>query len=206
MLDDEYRGEGCIVVDTSIETSRLTLRPWSEEDIEPLTRGLNDLKLAKWLAFVPHPYATSDAQNWIKRCQEIASASPPTAYEFAVELRPERWVIGGVSLNKIDRKAGTAGGGIWIANDYQGRGYGREAFEAKIRFAFDQLGLTKLINGYFDGNESSWAMQRKLGYRRVAEVPSRCMADGRQTIEHVTTLLRSDWESREDPRSNRAWS
>jgi hypothetical protein len=60
------------------------------------------------------------------------------------------------------------------------------------------LGLTRLINGYFDGNEESWAMQRKLGYRPVAEVSSRCMADGRQTIEHVTTLLRSDWESRED--------
>jgi RimJ/RimL family protein N-acetyltransferase len=104
--------------------------------------------------------------------------------------------IGGVSLNKIDREAGTAGGGIWIASRYQGRGYGREAFEAKIRFAFRELGLTKLVNGYFDGNDNSWAMQRKLGYRRVGEVASRCLADGRQTVEHVTMLLRSDWEDR----------
>jgi RimJ/RimL family protein N-acetyltransferase len=186
-------------VDVKIETSRLTLRPWGEEDIEQLTLGLNDLELAKWLAFVPHPYSTSDAKNWIKRCQEISNAGiRPMAYEFAVELRAERRVIGGVSLNKIDWKAGTGGGGIWIANQYQGRGYGREAFAAKIRFAFRELGLTKLVNGYFDGNENSWAMQRKLGYRRVAEVTNRCMADGRQTIEHVTTLLRSDWEDRED--------
>lgn len=183
----------------TIETPRLTLRPWGEEDIEPLTRGLNDLTLAKWLAFVPHPYSTSDAQNWIRRCREIATAGTrPTAYEFAVELRPERTVIGGVSLNKIDWQAGTGGGGIWIANPYQGHGYGREAFEAKIRFAFRELGLTKLVNGYLDGNENSWAMQRKLGYRRVAEVARSCMADGRQTIEHVTTLLRNDWEARED--------
>jgi RimJ/RimL family protein N-acetyltransferase len=186
-------------VDIKIETSRLILRPWGEEDIEQLTLGLNDLELAKWLAFVPHPYSTSDAKNWIERCQEISNASGrPVAYEFAVELKPARIVIGGVSLNKIDWKAGTAGGGIWIANHYQGRGYGREAFEAKIRFAFRELGLTKLVNGYFDGNENSSAMQRKLGYRRVAEVTSHCMADGRQTIEHVTTLLRSDWEDRED--------
>jgi len=192
-------------VDVKIETSRLTLRPWSEDDIEQLTLGLNDLKLAKWLAFVPHPYSTSHARNWIKRCQEISNAGiRPVAYEFAVELKPERLVIGGVSLNKIDWKAGTGGGGIWIANHYQGRGYGREAFEAKIRFAFCELGLTKLVNGYFDGNENSWAMQRKLGYRRVAEVASRCMADGRQTIEHVTTLLRRDWEDREDLQSNQA--
>lgn len=188
-----------------IETSRLTLRPWGDHDVEPLTRGLNDLAVARWLAFVPHPYSAAHARDWIKRCQEISSASvQPSAYEFAIELRSQRLVIGGVSLGKIDRKAGTGGGGIWIASDYQGRGYGREAFEAKIRFAFRELGLTKLINGYFDGNEVSWAMQRELGYQRVSEVASRCMADGRRTIEHVTTLLRGDWEDREARTSNRA--
>ncbi|WP_077960947.1 GNAT family N-acetyltransferase [Ensifer adhaerens] len=178
-----------------IETPRLILRPWSEKDIEHLTLGLNDFELAKWLAFVPHPYSTSHAEDWVSRCREISNASTrPAAYEFAVELRSERLLIGGVSLNKIDWQAGTGGGGIWIANLYQGRGYGREAFAAKIRFAFRDLGLTMLVNGYFNGNEKSWAMQRKLGYRRVAEVASRCMADGRQTIEHVTTLRRSDWD------------
>lgn len=189
------RHGGRNVVGIKIETSRLNLRPWDEQDIEQLTLGLNDLELAKWLAFVPHPYSTSHAKDWIRRCREISNANVrPTAYEFAIELSSERTVIGGVSLNKIDWKAATGGGGIWIASAYQGRGYGREAFEAKIRFAFCELGLTKLINGYFDGNDRSWAMQRSLGYRRVAAVASRCMADGRQTIEHVTTLLRGDWK------------
>ena len=192
-------------MEITIETSRLTLRSWREEDIEQLALGLNDLELARWLAFVPHPYTTSHAESWIERCQQISSASTrPVAFEFAIELRSERLAIGGVSLNKIDWKAGTGGGGIWIAKAYQGRGYGREAFEAKVRFAFRDLGLEKLVNGYFDGNENSWAMQRKLGYRRVGEVASRSMADGRQTIEHVTMLLRSDWEDRDGKAPNEA--
>lgn len=186
-------------MDIRIETSRLVLRPWSEADIEQLALGLNDIGVAKWLAFVPHPYSASHAKDWVRRCREMASAgAQPTAYEFAIELRCEQRVIGGISLNKIDRAAGTGGGGIWIANGYQGRGLGREAFRAKIRFAFRDLGLTKLVNGYFDGNASSWAMQRKLDYRPAGEVASRCLADGRPTIEHVTTLLRSDWRDRED--------
>ncbi|MFD2262829.1 GNAT family N-acetyltransferase [Lacibacterium aquatile] len=181
-----------------IETSRLILRPWAEGDIDPLVQGLNDLALAKWLAFVPHPYRVSDAENWIKRCRNLSSASrSPTEYEFAVVHKTTHRLIGGVNLNKIDREAGAAGGGIWIAAPYQGQGCGREAFAAKIRFAFDELRLTKLINGYFDGNDRSWAMQQSLGYRRVGKVASRCLADGRQTIEHVTALLRSDWEERE---------
>jgi ribosomal-protein-alanine N-acetyltransferase len=192
-------------VDISLETPRLGLRPWGDDDIEQLAVGLNDLRLAKWLAFVPHPYSTSHARDWVERCRAMSSGTVrPVAYEFAIELKPQRLVIGGVSLNKIDWEAGTGGGGIWIAAPYQGHGYGREAFEAKIRFAFRDLGLTKLVNGYFDGNERSWAMQRQLGYRRIAEVASRCMADGRQTIEHVTRLLRSDWDAREDRTSDRA--
>ena len=68
-----------------IETARLTLRPWSEQDIEQLTLGLNDIETAKWLAFVPHLYTTAHAQSWIDRCREISNASgQPTADEFAV--------------------------------------------------------------------------------------------------------------------------
>lgn len=186
-------------MDIRIETPRLTLRPWGDEDVNQLARSLNDLKVARWLAFVPHPYSTADASNWVARCRAIPTANGrPTAYEFAIELKAERQLIGGVSLNKIDWRAGTAGGGIWLAEGHQGHGYGREAFEAKIRFAFSELGLTKLVNGYFDGNQASWAMQRKLGYRPAGEVASRCMADGRQTTEHMTTLLRSDWEALHD--------
>ncbi len=186
-------------MDVRIETPRLTLRPWDDEDVDQLARGLNDLDVARWLAFVPHPYSTQDAARWISRCREIPAANgQPTAYEFAIELNSERRLIGGISLNKVDRQAGTAGGGIWLARGHQGRGYGREAFESKIRFAFRDLGLKKLVNGYFDGNEASWSMQRRLGYRPAGEVPVRCMADGRQTIERVTTLARGDWEARDD--------
>ncbi|MEJ8571643.1 GNAT family protein [Microbaculum marinum] len=181
-------------MDIRIATPRLVLRAWDEKDAEQLTLGLNDLEVARWMAFVPHPYTRKDAESWITRCREISRDDiRPAAYEFAVELESDRAVIGGVSLNRIDREAGTGGGGIWIARAWQGHGYGREAFSAKIRFAFRDLGLTKLVNGYFEGNDRSWAMQRSLGYRRVAEVGSRCMADGRQTVEHVTALLRSDW-------------
>lgn len=181
-----------------IQTQRLTLRPWGCEDIEQLTLGLNDLRVARWLAFVPHPYTRSDAEAWIARCRGLpASDIRPSAYEFAIELKTENVVIGGVSLNKVDWSGRTAGGGIWIASSHQGGGFGREAFEAKIEFAFGDLGLTSLVNGYFDGNDASWVMQWKLGYRHVADVVSHCLADGRQTVEHVTRLLHEDWKARE---------
>lgn len=183
-------------MDPRLETPRLVLRPWSEQDVEQLTLGLNDLNVARWLAFVPHPYLTSHAKEWIARCMKSAARPHPIAYEFAVELKSKRCVIGGVSLNKIDWTLGSAGGGLWLASEFHRHGYGREAFAEKIRFAFRDLRLTKLVNGFLDGNEASWQMQRRLGYRLTAQAGRRCMADGRLTVEHVTTLLRSDWDKR----------
>ena len=181
---------------------------------------MNHLEVAKrWLAFDPSPHITGfvarqkSGSRDVRRFSSASISKAGCVRKFAVELKPERLLIGGVSLNKIDWKLGTGGGGnSAIANQHQGRGYGREAVRGKnssVRTSFAELISqaffeSKLVNGYFDGNENSWAMQRKLGYRRVAEVTSRCMADGRQTIEHVTTLLRSDWEDREGQTSNRA--
>lgn len=124
----------------TIQTPRLILRPWNEKHIERLVLGLNDFDLAKWMALVPHPYSISDAHNWITRCRGIArTGTRPTAYEFAVELKANGLLIGGVSLNKIDWEMKMGGGGIWIAGNHQGHGYGTEAFQAKIAFAFHDL-------------------------------------------------------------------
>jgi ribosomal-protein-alanine N-acetyltransferase len=148
-----------------LETERLILRNWAATDVPDLIEGLNDLDVAKWLAFVPHPYTRQDAERWIQHCEKNAGSGPdPTGYELAIELESEGKVIGGVSLNQVSRFHGTAGGGIWLNSRYQGYGYGSEAFGEKIRFAFEDLGLRRLENGFFKGNAASQAMQQRFGY------------------------------------------
>ncbi|OQW55948.1 MAG: hypothetical protein A4S14_11215 [Proteobacteria bacterium SG_bin9] len=183
-------------METVLETKALILRPWTSEDIDQLVDGLNDVNVAEWLAFVPHPYARSDALKWIEHCQRLSpDDGAQGAYEFAIERKADRIVIGGVSLNSIDKERGSAGGGIWINAAYHRRGYGREAFGERIRFAFDTLRLRELHNGYFPGNEPSWDLQKRFGYKRTAEEPRRrrCLADGSWRDEILTSLSREDW-------------
>ncbi len=102
-------------METTLETESLILRPWRLEDIEQLVEGLNNMEVARWLAFVAHPYLRSDGLRWIEHCQRLSpdeGASPD--YEFAIERKVGRDVIGGVSLNNIDASQGSAGGGMWI--------------------------------------------------------------------------------------------
>lgn len=179
---------------TILETEALILRPWKSGDIDQLVDGLNNIEVAKWLAFVRHPYSPADALKWIEHCQRL-SAETQRDYEFAIEHKADRAMIGGVSLNNIDIQSGRAGGGIWINAAYHRRGYGRQAFGARIRFAFDTLGLRELRNGYFIGNEPSWDLQKRFGYRLTGEEPRRrkCLADGSWKDEVLTSLSKEDW-------------
>lgn len=182
-------------METVLETRALILRPWTYEDIDQLVDGLNDVNVAQWLAFVPHPYARLDGLRWIEHCRRLSSESAQDGYEFAIAQKANRAVVGGVSLNSIDKERGSAGGGIWINAAYHRRGYGREAFGERIRFAFDTLRLHELHNGYFLGNEPSWDLQKRFGYKRTAEEPRRrrCLADGSWRDEILTSLTREDW-------------
>lgn len=165
-------------------------------DVEDLVEGLDNLSVTKWLAFVPHPYTRKDAKMWIRFCIKNAQAGTNRrSYEFAIELKSEGKVIGGVSLNKISTFHGTAGGGIWLNSKYQANGYGREAFGEKIRFAFEELKLRRLENGFFKRNRSSLNMQKGFGYKieGLKRKAFRCMADGKLKDELITALLKEEW-------------
>lgn len=179
-----------------LETNRLVLRDWDLNDIDDLVEGLNDIDVSKWLAFVPHPYTIADAEKWIHYCHKNAAIGQHRSfYHLAIELKSEKKVIGGISLDNINKYQGTAGGGIWLNVRYHGLGYGTEAFGKRIEFAFDELKLRRLENGYFKENNSSFNLQAKFGYkleglRRKAFIS---MATGEIMDEYVTGLLKEEW-------------
>ncbi len=183
-----------------LETKRLILREWNKKDVDDLVEGLNDLEVTKWLAFVPYPYTKKDAERWVAHCRENAQKGKEReAYEFAIVLKFERKVIGGASLDKINKSQGTAGGGIWLNSKYHGKGYGSEAFNARIKFAFNTLKLRRIENGFFKGNDHSFKMQKKLGYKieGLRRKAFRCMADGKIKDEYIAGLLKEEWKKME---------
>ena len=180
-----------------LETRRLILREWNKKDVNDLVEGLNNLKVTKWLAFVPYPYTKKDAEEWIKFCIKSAKKGKNRdSYEFAIELKSEKKIIGGTTLNKINKFQETAWGGIWINANYHGHGYGTEAFGERLKFAFNKLKLRRLENGFLKGNPSSFKMQKRFGYRieGMRRKAFKCMADGKIKDEYITGLLRKDWK------------
>lgn len=172
-----------------IETERLILRQYRLEDVNDVVEGLNNINVTKWLAGTPCPYTTKDAEYFINK------SINEKLYNFAIVLKSENKVIGGTQLTNIDMHNGTAGGGIWISEKYWGHGYGTEAFGARIKYAFEVLGLRRLENGYFKENEKSHKMQLRFGYKDEGVRRQKFVSRGSGKIEdeYITGLLKDEW-------------
>ena len=176
-----------------IESKRLVLRSWKEEDYNDLFEGLNNLNVSKWLAGVPYPYTVKHAEGFIWYANRVADESKDIM--LAIVLKENNKVIGGTSIESINRKDGTAGGGIWLNEKYQKNRYGTEAFSARIKYAFEVLGLRRMENGYFPGNTGSQKMQQKLGYQEegIRRKKFLCLATHTYMDECITGLLKEEF-------------
>ncbi len=175
-----------------IEGKRIVLRSWKDEDVSDLVEGLNNINVSKWMASVPFPYTEDDAKAFINYTKENDESKKMS---LAIVLKENNKVIGGTEITNIDRRNGTAGGGIWLNEAYQKKGYGTEAFATRIKYAFETLGLRRIENGYYPGNEKSMKMQEKLGYKYEGTRRKKffCMATGEYMDECVTGLLKEEF-------------
>ena len=176
-----------------INSKRIILRDWKDEDIIDLQNGLNNINVSKWLASVPYPYTKQDAESFIAFSKQVGENLKNIM--LAIVLKENNKVIGGTSIENINTKDGTAGGGIWINEKYQKNGYGIEAFSTRAKYCFEKLNLRRLENGYFTGNEKSKNMQHKLGNKdeRIRRKKYLCLATKEYVDEHVTGLLKEDF-------------
>ena len=176
-----------------INGKRIILRSWKNEDVESLVEGLNNINVSKWLAAVPYPYTKKDAEEFIAYAKQLEQNA--SEIKLAIVLKENNKVIGGTTIQNINKKDGTCTGGIWLNEQYQKNGYGTEAFSIRAEYCFEMLGLRRLENGYFAGNEKSRKMQEKLGYKNegIRRKKYLCLATNEYIDECITGLLKEDF-------------
>jgi RimJ/RimL family protein N-acetyltransferase len=184
------------MIKMKLKTKRLILREWSKKDTDDLVEGLNNLKISRWLAPVPYPYTKKDAIEWINNCINESKKRKDRNYHFAIELKNEKKVIGGIGTYEINKFNGLAHIGFWINEKYHKEGYGTEALDAELKFIFNRLKLRRIETGFLRGNIRSLNLQKKFGFKieGVRRKRFKCMADGKLKDEFISGLLREDWK------------
>jgi RimJ/RimL family protein N-acetyltransferase len=176
-----------------IETPRLLLRDWREEDFEPYIRHTNTPAVMRWLGGVMTPDEARETLD-----ERIMRWQRERGFTFwVVERRQDGEVLGFCGLKLADGEGCSFAGEIEIGwrlrEDAWGQGYAKEAAAASLDFAFDRLDAARVVAVTFAANRPSWGLMKRLGMRRRADLDY----DDPRFREHNPTIVyeigRSEW-------------
>lgn len=146
----------------TIETTRLTLRPFRDADAWRIAYLAGDYDVAKMCGRVPHPYPVSAAHTWLETLSEARDSG--VEFPFAIEARIDG-LIGSCGVSRVgDPEDATWEIGYWLGIPYWGFGYAVEASRALMGWARDTLGARVFVAGHFADNPASGKVLRKLGF------------------------------------------
>ena len=169
-----------------LKTPRLVLRPPRERDLPALAGLLNNWLIAKNLGRVPYPYALDDAHRWLA----FTKTFDPRSRMFAITLRD---AIIGVIGYETGKSADAAEIGYWLAEQFWGRGFMREAASAMLSHAFMVAKHDRLVACHQHGNEGSRRVLLGLGFRHTGHGTSFSAAQRRAVDVAWLELTRKEW-------------
>jgi len=145
-----------------IETERLILRPWQESEADVLFKYAKDPDIGP-IAGWPSHKSVEDSLNIIR----TVFSAPET---YAVVLKSTGEPVGSCgimfsdSIHSSNMGNGEAEIGYWIGKPFWGQGLIPEAVKALICRCFNELSLTTVWCGYYDGNNKSRRVCEKCGF------------------------------------------
>lgn len=142
-----------------ISTERLILRPPHKEDAEDMAFLANNIKVARMLGTMPHPYKKSDAEAFIQKTAQSAGQ----ACVYAITETDTGRMVGVCGLHEDDNKYTQPFLGYWIGEPYWGKGYATEASKAMVDLFFKVTPLPELLVSARADNEASKNVIRKIG-------------------------------------------
>ncbi len=176
-----------------IETERLILRPWRETDAEALYKYASDAAVGPIAGWPPHT-SVDDSLEVIR----TVFAAPET---YALVLKETGEPVGccGImfanGLHTADMQADHAEIGYWIGQPYWGQGLIPEAVRALLSRCFNELRLSAVWCGYYDGNLKSKRVCEKCGFKFHHTNPDIISPLGDVRTEHFYIMTKEDYHA-----------
>ena len=145
-----------------METERLIIKPIQVEDYDDICEYGCDEETDKYM--IHWPKTKQQIKEYITKCVSSMKTDNSDWFEYVIQLKENRKVIGNISLNKNNQ--GTEMG--WISNKrYWNKGYMSEVIKVIINYAFSNLGIQKIIATCSDNNIASYKVMEKCNMKRM---------------------------------------
>jgi RimJ/RimL family protein N-acetyltransferase len=166
--EEQGRRRFMIAGDTTI------LRALEPHDLERCFRWMNDPSIVRTLkSRYPMPFQQEAA--WLER----AVVETQCERHFAIERKEDRHHIGNASLHEIDWVSRTSLFGMFIGEPSAwNRGYGRDAVQALVSFAFGEMNLRKIRINVFAYNDKARHLLESLGFVEEGRLKAEFFREG----------------------------
>ena len=155
------------ITNVALNTGRLTLRPFTESDLQDLYAYASVDGVGQMAGWLPH--------KDLDESRRILNMFIREKKTFALEYQGK--VIGSLGIDLYNEKdypefAALQGReiGYVLSKDYWGQGLMPEAVSAVIRYLFEVENLDFLICGHFERNARSRRVIEKCGFRYIRTV------------------------------------
>ena len=175
-----------------LKTERLLLRRWEDSDAESLFEYAKDPDVGPIAGWPPHQ-SVDESRNVIRNVFQGKEA-------YAICLKTDEQAIGAIELKlnghtDMTDRDDECELGYWLGKPFWGQGIMPEAVKEILRHAFEEIGMTKVWAGYYEGNSKSRRVQEKCGFRyqwksEGVDVP--LMHEKR--TGHVSSMTKDQWQ------------
>ena len=178
-----------------IETDRLLLRNWRDEDYDAFVAATNTPAVMRWLGGAQEPAALRE-----RLASRFTAWQEQRGFTFWVVERQADGALLGFCGLKVADDAGSPVEGDYEAGwrfreDAWGRGYAKEAAIATLDFAFEKLGAERVVALTVSGNSPSWGLMERLGMIRRPDLDY-CGPDWAEGAVIVYVIGREEWQAR----------
>ena len=183
-----------------IETDRLLLREFHEEDWQDIHEYAADPEVVKHMPWGPN--TEDESRDFLSRQHRGITEEPRLEWNIGIELLTERRIIGGISLRVTPpneffaEPKGNGEIGYVLNRNYWRKGIMTEAANAVIKWGFESFDISKIWASADMRNAQSHRVLEKLGMRHSETRPSQ-LSDrlGNSVVEVVYEMLRTEWEA-----------
>lgn len=147
-----------------LETARLRLRQWREEDVDALHAMTSDPEVQA------HFPALNDREGAVKLYERLYELIDEKGWGFwAIEINEGKRFAGFCGIKEVNFDAPFVPAvevGWRFVREHWGQGYATESARAAVRFGFEELGLDEIVAFLLPGNRRSAAVCERLGMTR----------------------------------------
>jgi RimJ/RimL family protein N-acetyltransferase len=174
-----------------LKGEKIYLNAITREDVPQFGRWFGNLELLANLWTGPlFPQTQEDEYEWFDRMRKSDD------YDFAMRTLDDDVLIGSISLKAPEWKNRCAVFGIAIGDpNYWGKGYGTDATQVILRYAFLELNLQRVELWVYSYNPRAVRTYEKVGFKHEGTRRKAVFRDGEYIDVLLMGILLEEWQA-----------